>query len=160
MGADSTPPPGITILGTGGTHFRVQYASRFCANFMFSTHHDFMPISARFRANFMFSKHHDFAQNCAPAVHIFVLGPESHFRPCQTCPNSDVNKVMDHNRSCSRCHLQPYKRFLQMTCNCGTPLIHISHAQNGYIKSGLLRQSFEFFASLDRVILGKLLKNL
>ena len=32
-----------------------------------------------------------------------------------------------------------------MTCNYGTHLIHISHVQNGYIKSGLLRQSFEFF---------------
>ena len=41
-----------------------------------------------------------------------------------------------------------------MAYNCGTPLIHISHAQNRYIKSWLLRQSFEFFAFLDRVILG------
>ena len=32
-----------------------------------------------------------------------------------------------------------------MTYNCGTPLIHILHTQNRYIKSGLLRQSFEFF---------------
>ena len=31
-----------------------------------------------------------------------------------------------------------------MTYNCGTPLIHILHAWNGYIKSELLRQSFEF----------------
>ena len=75
------------------------------------------------------------------------LGSESHFRPCPDLPKFNVTKVMDHNRSYAKCHLQPYKRFIQMTCNCGTPLIHISHAQNGYIKSGLLRQSFELFAS-------------
>ena len=99
----------------------------------------------------MFSTHHDFARNCKLVVYIFVFA--------QTCPNSDVTKAMVNHRSCSKCHLQPYKRFLQMTCNCGTPLIHISHAQNRYIKSGLLRQSFEFFlAFLDRVILGKLIK--
>ena len=31
--------------------------------------------------------------------------------------------------------LQPYKRFVQVAYNCGTPLIRILHAQNGYIKS-------------------------
>ena len=98
----------------------------------------------------MFSTHHDFARNCKPAVYIFVFA--------QTCPNSDVTKAMVNHGSLYECHLQPYKRFLQMTRNCGTPLIHISHAQNGYIKSGLLCQSFEFFCILDRVILGKLLQ--
>ena len=114
-----------------GLHFRVKHASRFCANFVFSTHHDFAPISARFRTNFMFSTHHDFARNCVRAVHIFVLGPELHFRPCP-----DLRKFRPHQSNGSqsiiyvKCHLQPYKRFLQMTCNCGTPLIHILHAQN------------------------------
>ena len=127
------------------------------------THHDFVSISYSacimilhddqhdFMFNFMFSTHHDFARNCKPAIYIFVFA--------QTCPNSDVTKAMVNHRSHYECHLQPYKRFLQMTCSCGTPLIHISHAQNRYIKSGLLHQSFEFFfAFLDRVILGKLLK--
>ena len=99
----------------------------------------------------MFCMHHDFARNwelqfpfsCEAPNHIFVLA--------QTCPNSDVTKVMDHNRSHSKCHLQPHKHFLQMTCNCGTPLIHISHAQNGYITSRLLHQSFKFFAFLIKL---------
>ena len=87
----------------------------------------FAPISARFRANFMFSTHHDFVRNWEP---IFGLAPNHVFVLAQTCPNSNVTKVIDHNRSYAKCHLQPYKRFLQMTCNCGTPLIHISHVQN------------------------------
>ena len=93
------------------------------------------------------------------AVPIFVLGRNHIFVPAQTCTNSDITKAMVNHPSYFKCHLQPYKRFIQMAYNCGTPLIRISHAQNGYIKSGLLRQSFEFFAFLDRVILGKLLKN-
>ena len=33
-------------FGYRGTHFRVQHASRFCANFVLSTHHDFARFSA------------------------------------------------------------------------------------------------------------------
>ena len=106
--------------------------------FSCSMHHDFMPIScsarimisALFCANFIFSTHHNFTRfwelqfpfSCQALNHNFILA--------QTCPNSDVTKAMVNHRSYTKCHLQPYKRFLQMTCNCGTPLIHISHTQN------------------------------
>ena len=100
-----------------------------------------------------------FCTKIGTTVPIFVLGRNHIFVPAQTCPNSNVTNAMVNHRSYSKYHLQPYKRFIQMAYNCGTPLILILHVQNGYIKSGLLRQSFEFFAFLDRVILGKLLKN-
>ena len=135
----------ITIL----CQFHVQHASRFCANFGTISCQFHVQHASRFRTKL------------GTIVPVFVLGPESHFRPCPDLSKSDVTKAMVNHRSSCKCHLQPYKCFIQMTCNCGTPLIHISHVQNGYIKSGLLRQSFEFFfAFLDRVILGELLKNL
>ena len=48
----------------------------------------------------------------------------------QTCPNSDASKAMINHRSYMICHLQPYKRFMCITCNCGTPLTGIMHVQN------------------------------
>ena len=125
-----------------------------CANFMFSRHHDFVPISCS--ACITISHENRYRSTAVP---IFMLGQNHIFVPAQTCANSDVTKAMVNHRSYSKYHLQPYKHFIQMAYSCGTPLIHISHAQNKYIKSGLLRQSFEFFAFLDRVILGKSLKN-
>ena len=96
---------------------------------LFSMHHDFVPISCSVRITISCQFHVQHASrfrtklctfSCQALNHIFVLA--------QTCPNSDVTKAMDHNRSYTKCHLQPYKDFLQMTCNCGTPLIHIPHA--------------------------------
>ena len=123
--------------------------------FVLSTHHDFVPISCSARITILCQFH----VQQASRFRTKMLGPELHFRSCSDLPKFDVTKAMVSHQSCSKCHLQPYKRFIQMAYSCGTPLIHITHAQNGYIKSGLLRQSFEFFAFLDRVILGKLLKN-
>ena len=108
-----------------------------CITILCQFRHDFVPISC----SACITNSHEIG-NCSSH---FRVRPQSHFRPCPDLPKFDVTKVMDHNQSYSKCHLQPYKHFLQVTCNCGTPLIHISHAQNGYIKSGLLRQSFEFF---------------
>ena len=83
---------------------------------MFSMHHDFVPISCSACITTLYSS----------AIH-FRVRPELHFCSCPDCPNSDVTKEMDHD---SKCHLQPYKRFVQMAYNCGTPLINILHAQN------------------------------
>ena len=73
--------------------------------------------------------------------------------------NSETIWIQLNRQTQTYSRSKPYKCFIQMAYNCGTPLIHILHAQNRYIKSWLLRQSFEFFSFLDRVILGKLLKN-
>ena len=102
----------ITIL----CQFRIQHTSRFCTNFDTILCQFHVQHASQFRTKI------------GTVVPIFVLGPELHFRPCPDLPKFNVTKVMDHNRSYTKCHLQPYKRFLQMTCNCGTPLIHISHA--------------------------------
>ena len=120
-------------------------------------HHDFVPISYSARITILCQFGHDFVPiSCSACIRILheIVNYSLHFRvrPSITfsslprlAQNSNVTKAMVNHRSYSKCHLQPYKRFLQMTCNCGTPLIHIPHAQNGYIKSGLLLQSFEFF---------------
>ena len=118
-------------------------------HFVFSTHHDFVLISYSARITILRQFRHDFVSiSCSACITIshdnrqctsdFRVRPRitscpdlSKFRRHQSNgSHSDVTKVMDHNRSYTKCHLQPYKRFLQMTCNCGTPLIHISHAQN------------------------------
>ena len=109
-------------------------------------HHDFVPISCSARITISYENRYHSTD--------FRVRPESHFRSCPDLPKFDGTKAMVNRRSYSKYQLQPYKCFIQMAYNCGTPLIRISHAQNGYIKSGLLCQSLEFFAFLNRVILG------